>query len=454
MATNDPNSPYWDGSSEGLFGDLYGNQGVEAKDAGDMVGNRPIQTPYPQKSTFDWATNLNNSDEGTSFSNSSGSSPYGYDAGLYDQGGFDNAWDSSGSSPLGSSLSGGYEYGSSGNPFSYDLGSGTSTGYSSYTDPSSDGMYSMSSADNRSALNRSESAYSKPGEEDNFLKKYKNAVSPFQGLLKNPIISTLMSLHPGTAVLKSLLGGPNSVGGFLGSMFSSNPIGKIAGALGGSQLANYATEGQFAPMNAGQIGSIAGGVAGGYTGNPYAQLAGGYLGGKASDQGQSWGANDFGGPMGGGQGFSNMVGTGLNGTLGGTLANLGMGYNNNRTIGNQINSLEGLYGQNSSYATAMREQLNRRDAAAGRRSQYGPREVELQALLAGNAAKLQPGLQQLYSQKMGNTNLLVQSLMRNPNALKQGWDGLSALFNPGNGRGPINAPEPDNSGFEFTGGGA
>lgn len=77
---------------------------------------------------------------------------------------------------------------------------------------------------------------------------------------------------------------------------------------------------------------------------------------------------------------------------------------NSKNLKSQEKSLKGLYGQDGSYAKAMRQQLERRDAAAGRRSQYGPREVELQAALAGNAAKLAPTLQQ---------NDMAQNALRN-----------------------------------------
>ena len=49
-------------------------------------------------------------------------------------------------------------------------------------------------------------------------------------------------------------------------------------------------------------------------------------------------------------------------------------------------SLDSLYGPNSPYALQMRERLARQDAKAGRNSQYGPREAQLQALLADKAS--------------------------------------------------------------------
>lgn len=52
-------------------------------------------------------------------------------------------------------------------------------------------------------------------------------------------------------------------------------------------------------------------------------------------------------------------------------------------------------GQNSPYMKAMRQALERKDAAAGRRSQYGPREVDLQARLAEFNGRNAPYLAQI-----------------------------------------------------------
>jgi hypothetical protein len=104
-----------------------------------------------------------------------------------------------------------------------------------------------------------------------------------------------------------------------------------------------------------------------------------------------------------------MMGKPVAGKLtGGDLVKGGLNFMQNRANSKQLKgqqaSLEGLYGQNSPYAQSMRQQLERRDAASGRRSQYGPREVELQAALAGNAAKLAPTLNQLGTQRIQNRN--------------------------------------------------
>lgn len=88
--------------------------------------------------------------------------------------------------------------------------------------------------------------------------------------------------------------------------------------------------------------------------------------------------------------------------LGGTLAGLAGLYQGNKAAESskqaaglaqgQAQQLADLYGPNSPYAAQLRQQLERKDAAAGRRSQYGPREVELQARLADVASRNAPNV--------------------------------------------------------------
>jgi hypothetical protein len=88
-------------------------------------------------------------------------------------------------------------------------------------------------------------------------------------------------------------------------------------------------------------------------------------------------------------------------------------YGNHRAgqqIGAQQGSLNNMFGQNSPYAQALRQQLERRDAAGGRRSQYGPREVELQAQLAKMASGMAPAQAQLMQMRDANRQRMLQSL--------------------------------------------
>lgn len=57
-----------------------------------------------------------------------------------------------------------------------------------------------------------------------------------------------------------------------------------------------------------------------------------------------------------------------------------------RALGENNRRIDELYGVNSPYAQHARQVMERRDAAAGRNSQYGPRETQLAALLADKQA--------------------------------------------------------------------
>jgi hypothetical protein len=106
----------------------------------------------------------------------------------------------------------------------------------------------------------------------------------------------------------------------------------------------------------------------------------------------------------------------------------------------QIDSLSGMYGPNSPYATQLRQALARKDAAAGRNSQYGPREVELQARLAGlqgqNSTAIGNMLNQQQKSTMDEATVRAQQLSHLFNiADKSGATGwaqgqLRDLFNP------------------------
>jgi hypothetical protein len=132
-------------------------------------------------------------------------------------------------------------------------------------------------------------------------------------------------------------------------------------------------------------------------------------------------------------------------------------------LNTQAQSLQDMYSPNSAYAQQMRESLNRQDAASGRRSQYGPREVQLQAALADKQASLAPTTTALTAATNGLTSQAYQNnqaqqmlnnrgkvadvknalntIMQPPtspqtnqtnsnigNSMKQGWDYISSLW--------------------------
>jgi hypothetical protein len=112
---------------------------------------------------------------------------------------------------------------------------------------------------------------------------------------------------------------------------------------------------------------------------------------------------------------------------------------NNGIQDQQIATLNSMYGQDSPYAQAMRQQLDRKDAAAGRRSQYGSREVELQAKLAEldsrNRAQILGSLgsnSQANVQALGQANTLGNAAQtvnaQRTNSTIDLLGGLSGLF--------------------------
>ena len=115
----------------------------------------------------------------------------------------------------------------------------------------------------------------------------------------------------------------------------------------------------------------------------------------------------------------------------GDLASMLYGFYNNRrqqkALGQQAAGLQSLYGQNSPYAKQLRNTLNAKAAATGRRSNVAGRETQLQAMLADRAASMAPTLMQLNqargSLKNNNMNMLLQG------ANKMGlFSGLGNLF--------------------------
>ena len=178
-----------------------------------------------------------------------------------------------------------------------------------------------------------------------------------------------------------------------------------------------------------------------------------------SYQGNPAGTSGFGnsttgqtGTGGSGINFDNV----LNGA--GTLAGLYGQFQNYRQNSNQANSLSSMFGPNSPYAQQLKQSLERRDAARGRRSQYGPREVELQAKLAQMASGVAPSI--LASRNAGNKSLMdMLGMMTSANKLGvfdpvKGW--LGGMFG-GNSGGftapetPYSAPYDSSTNFFSTG---
>lgn len=254
---------------------------------------------------------------------------------------------------------------------------------------------------------------------------------------------------------------PTSQGQFAGNEanygftdFVGSPFGKtLRGLLGMTPFGKVANMGLDAAMgkplsqiaaNAvpGRLGAVArAGVQAANSSNPTASLGRSALGYGLGTLGSTVGsglAGPVGGLLGGlagsrmasmsnsspiGSSSPSQGGSGF--TLGGALQGLGglyAGYQgmkqakqlqqnasqNNQTLQSQMVGLKDMYSPNSPYAQQLAQQLARKDAAAGRNSQYGPRAVELQARLAGMAPQVANSMSSLSgAANSGNTQALA-----------------------------------------------
>jgi hypothetical protein len=207
--------------------------------------------------------------------------------------------------------------------------------------------------------------------------------------------------------------------------------GLVGTATGNGLLGSVAGIGTNMAMGKdvrGQVGSTVGGVIGGGIAGPVGAYAGSRLGAMA---GTSTGTPGEGGALGGGSGGGGFKASDAIGTLAGLYAA------NKTQSAAKANTLDlaSMYGPNSAYAGQLRQQLERRDAAAGRRSQYGPREVELQAKLAQMMAQAGPGImnqnlaaqQQASASRNNQLNLLLK-LGQSSGAFGAVEKGLGNLF--------------------------
>jgi hypothetical protein len=202
-------------------------------------------------------------------------------------------------------------------------------------------------------------------------------------------------------------------------------------ALGIGNMAMQGAQGKGGQAMGGALGSAIGGFAGGPIGSQLGGMVGASaLGGHQGVAGNP--ANDFG------------QGTNLGGGIIGGLASL-YGYNKNQQ-GNkeQLSTLQNMYGPDSPYAQQLRQSLSRKDAASGRRSQYGPREVALQAQLAQQYSRNAPVMAQLNQQNTANRNAMLAQLggvyrqmgglsgiSSAGSAISGGFQGLSDMYGGG-----------------------
>jgi hypothetical protein len=202
----------------------------------------------------------------------------------------------------------------------------------------------------------------------------------------------------------------------------------ILGAIAGPAIGQVT--GMQTPDQAAKRGlSTALGIGGALVGGPVGGFVGSQIGGRMGNPTGPGPANG----QGAGSSLSNTDWAGIAGGL--TQAYLNnksaqdaKGVNQNMTSGVQ-QQLQDMFGPNSAYAQQMRQELARKDAASGRRSQYGAREVELQARLAEMQARSQPGLMNAYTNQ-GQASLQAQQARRQRQAQT-----LSTLFQLGKATG-------------------
>lgn len=212
----------------------------------------------------------------------------------------------------------------------------------------------------------------------------------------NPTTRALASAY---GIGKALTSGEygQAAGGLVGAATGNGLLGTAVGlgtdaAMGKdvSQQARTALGGNLGAMFGGQVAGPIGGFIGGNLGAMAANNMTGYngttspVGGASGGGGNSFGAGD--------------VAAGLAGLwAAGRASKDAKAAANAMSAQNIQQQLSDMFGPNSAYAKTLKQELERKDAAAGRRSQYGAREVELQAKLAQLQAQSAPNLIQSYT---------------------------------------------------------
>ncbi len=130
-------------------------------------------------------------------------------------------------------------------------------------------------------------------------------------------------------------------------------------------------------------------------------------------------------------------------------------YRTNKDQGGLAGDLRSMYAPNSPYAQRMQQVLERADAKAGRRSQIGPRQVELQARMAEANQRIAPTLNQIYQQQGANRMGMGSDLFRMLSNDRNGGGGFGMLSSAGNTLSNYFNPQPppiDYSGTNDMGG--
>ncbi len=108
----------------------------------------------------------------------------------------------------------------------------------------------------------------------------------------------------------------------------------------------------------------------------------------------------------------------------GNLASLFSNYKQYSNTGDLMDEIRSIYSPNGVYAKELENQLARRDAAAGRNSQYGPRLAELMARLGDSQARSLSGLGGMMQTQQGGLNGMLGAGQR----VLEGTGVLDKLF--------------------------
>lgn len=179
-----------------------------------------------------------------------------------------------------------------------------------------------------------------------------------------------------------------------GAPMSTTLAGLVPGQLGTAArigAAAYNSPSPGASLGRSAAGAL-GGTVGGALGGPLGGMLGGWAGNAAAKAGMEGRGTAQAGSTGGGFDLGGAA-TGLAGLYQGYQAQQNANQlqqqqgQTDQALQTQMSNLSNMYSQNSPYAQALRQTLARKDAAAGRNSQYGPREADLQARLAAQQAQ-------------------------------------------------------------------
>lgn len=195
----------------------------------------------------------------------------------------------------------------------------------------------------------------------------------------------------------------------------------------------------------GSLGTVAGGIFGGPLGAALGGFAGNAIGNSIGEGVPSMSTGDISAANAATSDPSNSAGFDW-GQLGTGLAGWYQGRQAGNAYGGAVNDINNMYSPNSPYAQQMRQALARKDAASGRRSQYGNREIELAAALtnARTQALTSPGYGNLLAKQqqgnnMGmNTFLALLQSKQGKNWMNQGGNYLSNLYSNQTGSGGTN----------------